>query len=234
MHLAGVETAHPEAKLRDLLISNYGRLHGEEVLDYKLRNFSWLGEDLPAFWRHAATMVQTSFTGNQMQQAAAVAFLRDSMFLHWFSSIDILGLAPLVLLLYAVLRWRRSPEFQQAGRLWLCTAITLAVWCLLMFGPGTTLVHSGCYFTEIAAFAGCTLAFWALSPKLAGIVTACHIVFNLAIYAWLTPPRPVGFSTFMGPLNPVLSFACFIAAAGFALVLWQISFSLPDPQMSRG
>jgi hypothetical protein len=224
MHLAGVQTAHPEGKLRDLLISSYGRLHGEEILDYKLRNFSSLGEDIPGFWRHAATMVQMFFTGNQMQRAAAVAFLRDSMCLYWFSSIDILGLAPLVLLLCAILRWRRSPEFQQACRLWLCTAITLAVWCLVMFGPGSTLVPAGCYFTEIAAFAGGILAFWALSPRLAAIVAMCHILFNAGLYAWLTPPQPVGVSTFMGPLNPALSFACFITAAGFALVLWRMAF----------
>ena len=99
-----------------------------------------------------------------------------------------------------------------------------------MFGPGTTMVHAGCYFTEVAAFVGGTLAFWALSPKLAAIVAMCHILLNVALYAWLTPPRLAGFATFIGPLNPVLSCACFIAAAGFALMLWRIATGFPEPQ----
>jgi hypothetical protein len=223
MHLAGVVAVHPEAKLRDLLINNYSNLHARNILEYKLRNFSRLGEDTLGFWKNTATLIQSSFTGKQMQRAEAVAFLRNSIFLHWFSSIDIVILAPLALFLCAILGWH-STEFQQACRLWLCTAITLTVWCLLMFGPGTTVVHQGCYLTEVAAFAGGTLAFWALSPRLATIVTTCHVLFNAALYVWLTPPRPPGFATFMGPLNPVLSFTCFIAAACFALVLWRMAF----------
>ena len=224
MHLAGVMTPHPESSLRTLLISNYRGLQGEEILEYKLRNFSRLGEDIPGFWRHAAIIVETFFTGDQTRRADAVAFLRNSMFLTWFSSIDILGLAPLALLLCVMLRRPRLAEFQQACWLWLCTAITLVVWCVVMFGPGTTVVHQGCYFTEVAALAGGTLAFSALSRTLAAIVTTCHVLFNAALYVWLTPPRPVGVATFMGPLNPALSFICFAAAVGFILVLWRMTF----------
>jgi hypothetical protein len=183
-----------------------------------------MGEDIPGFWHHATIVVQTLFTGDQTRRAAAVAFLRNSMFLSWFSSIDLFGLAPLALLLCTILRRQRSVEFQQAYRLWLCTAITLVVWCVLMFGPGTTVVHQGCYFTEIAAFAGGTLAVWALSHRLAAIVTTCHVLFNAGLYVWLTTPRPMGIATFMGPLNPVLSFACFAAAVGLTLVLGRMAF----------
>ena len=224
MHLAGVMTPHPESRMRDLLIANYRGLHGKEILEYKLRNFSRLGEDIPGVWHHATIVVQTFFTGDQTRRAAAVAFLRNSMFLSWFSSTDLFGLAPLALLLCTILRRRRSVEFQQAYWLWLCTAITLVVWCVLMFGPGTTVVHQGCYFTEVAAFAGGTLTFWALSRTLAAIITSCHVLLNAALYIWLTPPRPMGIATFMGPLNPVLSFACFAAAVGLTLVLGRMAF----------
>ena len=84
--------------------------------------------------------------------------------------------------------------------------------------------------TEVTAFAGGALAFWALSPRLATIVAMCHILFNVALYAWLTPPRVTGFATFMGPVNPVLGFACFIAAVGFALMLWRMASGVPEPQ----
>jgi hypothetical protein len=218
-HLAGTAGAHPEAKLGHLLIANYSRLHLNGVLEYKAMNFSWLF-DRTAFTQHAAIFMWTLITGDLEKRAAAVASLRYSMFLHWLSSIDLFIFTPVVLLLCIVFRRRGLAEFQQAWRLLLCTAITVAAWCLLMFGPATTIVHQGCYFTEVAAFAGGTMALWALSRKLAVLVTACHVVFNLAIYVLMTPPRIVGFATFMGPLNPVLTCACILASAAFVLVLW--------------
>lgn len=227
-HLAGMVAAHPKAKLGDLLITNYSKLHLKEVLEYKIMNFSFLF-DGRAFSQHTAILMQTFITGDLEKRAAAVASLRYSMFVRWFSSIDLLIFAPMVLLLCFVVRRRGSPEFRQAWILWLCTAITVAAWCLLMFGPATTIVHHGCYFTEITAFAGGTLALWALSPRLATLVSACHVLLNLAIYVLLTPPKIVGFATFMGPVNPVLSCVCIVAGVAFILVLWRIANEAPEP-----
>jgi hypothetical protein len=223
-HLAGTTSPHPEAKFRDLLMTSYGQLGWKGTLEYKIENFSVLAADIPAFWQHTARVVRTLFRGALTQRAAAVAWLRLSMFCHWFSSIDFLSVAPIALLLCAALGLRNSTEFQQAWVLWFCTAVTLVLWCLLMLGPGMTLVHQGCFFTEIAAFAGGVLCFWALSPKLAAAVTAGHIGFNFAVFCWLTPPTIPGFATFMGPANPALGCACFAAVGGFALVLWHIAF----------
>jgi len=223
-HLAGTVSPHPEARFRNLLITSYGQLGGKGILEYKIENFSALADDIPAFWQHIARVVQTLFTHDLTQRAAAVAWLRLSMFCHWFASIDFLSVAPIALLLCAALRLQNSVEFQQGWILWLCTTITLVLWCLLMFGPGMTLVHQGCFFTEITAFAGGVLCFWVLSPRLAAVVTACHIAFGAALFCWLTPPTIPGFATFMGPANPALGCACFAAAGGFALVLWHIAF----------
>jgi hypothetical protein len=218
-HLAGAYSPHPEAKLRDLLLTDYRQLGWKGTLEFKIENFLALVDDLPAFWQRIARVVQTCFTGDLTLRAAAVAWLRFSMFCHWFASIDFLSVAPIALLLGAALGLRNSAEVQQAWILWLCIAITLVLWCLLMFGPGATLVHQGCFFTEIAAFAGGVLCFWVLSPRLAAIVTACHIGFGAAVFCWLRPPIIPGFATFMGPANPALICACFTAAGG--PVQWQ-------------
>ncbi len=222
-HIGGSVEPRSEDKLLDLLITNYGHMHPREILNYKLRNISQLYADSFDMWKRPAVILQTFFTGNEAQRAASVAWLRYSMFVHWFPSIDLFLFAPLALFASVLLRRRGSPEFQQAWRLWLCTAITLAIWCLLMFGPATTLVHQGCYFTEIAAFAGGVLALWSLSPRLAAAVTACHIVFSLAIYVWLTPPQPVGVETLMGPLNPLLTCAAILAGGGLLFILWYMA-----------
>jgi hypothetical protein len=206
------------------LITNYSNSHLKGVVEYKIANVAALF-DSSVFTEHAAILSQSFITGDQEKRAAAVASLRTSMFVHWCSSIDLFSFAPLVLLFCVVLRRRRSREFQQAWRLLLCAALTLAGWCLLMYGPGTTVTHQGCYFTEVTAFAGGVLALWALRPGLAAFVTASHILLNLALYIFLTPPKLMGIATVMGPLNPLLSCASILAAGAFAMVLWRASAS---------
>lgn len=219
-HLGGTIAAHPEVKFRDLVITNYSNLHFKGVVEYKAANFTGL-TDSSGFTQHFPILIQGFVSGDQEKRAAAVASLRNSMFLRWFPSIDLFSFAPLALLCCMVLRRRGSPELQQAWRLLLCTATTLAAWCLLMFGPATTITHQGCYLTEMTAFAGGVLALWTLSPRLAALIATCHILLNLALYVFLTPQKLVGFGTFMGPLNPLLSCVSILAAGAFALVAWR-------------
>ena len=47
--------------------------------------------------------------------------------------------------------------------------------------------HQGTYLTEILAFAGSTLAFWALAPRLAVAVTGLQVLLNVTVFIWLTP-----------------------------------------------
>jgi hypothetical protein len=100
--------------------------------------------------------------------------------------------------------------------------MTVVVWCLLLFIPASTHVSQGCYLTEPAAFAGGTLALWATSRRLAVLIVACHFIFSLAIFVLLPPYQSVGFSTLIGPVNPVLGFVGVLSAIAFLLLLWQI------------
>ena len=97
-----------------------------------------------------------------------------------------------------------------------------------MYGPGGSFVHQGCYFTEIAAFAAGVLGLWALSPRLAVFVTACHIAFTLILFVFLGPPKPVGFATNLGPVNPLLACFSVLAAVAFVFVLWKMSHQASD------
>lgn len=217
-HLAGVIDAHPNAKLSDLLISNYRKLGWEGTKNNKIQNLETLS-DVNSSWRDRALLAKSLLAGNRDQRAAAVALLRESIFYRWFWSIDLFTFAPLALLLCAVFRRRRSPEYQQACILWLGTGLTLIVWCILMYRD--TLVHQGCYFTEIAAFTAGVLGLWALSPRLAVIVAACHIVFGLAVYALLPPSAAIGVGTYFGNTNPMWIAASILAGLAFVAVLWR-------------
>lgn len=220
MHLAGVGAPHPEIKLSDLVVSKYKSLGWKGVEYCKKSNFKAVVNPDP-YLPHPMATLGSLFTGDSLQRSAAVMELRETMFFRWLWSLDVFGLVPILWIMWAVFRRRSSPEYQQAWMLWLCTVIVLIVWCLLMLGPGVTCVHQGCYFTEIVAFAGAVLGLWAISPRLAAIVTACHVVFNVVVYIlFLTPPQSVGFASYFGPVNPVLACASAISGLAFMLTLW--------------
>ena len=68
------------------------------------------------------------------------------------------------------------------------TAIILAVWCVVMFGPNmdgfgtpTTFVHQGTYLTVIFAFTASWLAFWAQNPRLAIGLAIPQILWNVGL-----------------------------------------------------
>jgi hypothetical protein len=221
-HLGGKIEPHPNEKLGHLIASSYRELSLKEIADNKIGNVTYLFGKA-SFLRHPWVLFLSFFTGNEEARQASVAALRFTMFLRWFWSIDLFSFAPIAFLAGILFVRQRSLEMKQAWYLWLCTAITLVIWCLLMFLPGSTQVHQGCYFTELAAIAGGILALWAMSPKLAVLVVTCHIVFNLAVYVFFAPPEVVGFSTLMGPLNPILATVSALSGFACATMLWKMA-----------
>jgi len=218
MYLAGMpDEPHAEAKFKDLFITNYSKSKWYGV-ENKLGNFEALFDNTPG-GRRAPLIARTLFLGTHQQRAAAVASLRETMFYRWFWSIDVFSFVPVMWLLTVIFWRRRSVEYQQASVLWMCTAVTLITWCLVMFAG--TIAHQGCYLTEITAFSAGVLGLWALSPRLAVFAGACHILFTLTVYVFRAPPQPVGFATYRGPVNPVLASAGAFAAAAFIWVLWR-------------
>lgn len=223
-HLAGVVEAHPELKFSKMVVDGYRKLGWSGTLNYKEHNFAVLVDPGPSFDFGVTTR---ALLAGGARRAAAVAHLRIAMFLHWLWSIDVLSLAVIALPFCIVFRRRSAAESRQACILWLCTAMTLVVWCLLMFGYASTIVHQGCYLTEVAAFAAAILTFWTLSPKLAAAMTGIHAIFAIAIYALLVPPRPIGLGTWFGPVNPVLAITCALAGVVFAFTLWRAAAGEP-------
>lgn len=224
-HLAGTVKAHPEIAFSRLLAEKYRELGWSGTLNHKLHNFVVLVDPRPDFgW---GLTIRAFIFGNHEQRAAAIADLRFTMFIHWMWSIDLLSLGLVALLFCLVMGRRKPPEYRHACILWLVTALTLVVWCLLMFGYGGTIVHQGCYLTEIAAFTAAILTFWTLNPKLAAVITCLHGAFTIVVYAVQMPPRPVGMGTWFGPINAILAWVAVSAAAVFALTSWHAAFRLP-------
>jgi hypothetical protein len=60
-------------------------------------------------------------------------------------------------------------------------------WCLLLFGPNSTIAHQGTYFTEVVLIALGVIGFWSLSPRFAMVVVFVSSAFTLWLYARFTP-----------------------------------------------
>ncbi len=219
MHLAGTRDPHPEIKFSTLLVKKYKQAGWHGTLENKKYGFAGLLDD--GNWNERMyDVAHFLFAGTRDQRRAEVASLRDLMFLRWFWSIDLLAFVVILWLICALVRRPRSPDFRNASVLWICTGFTLLTWCLLMF-QGGTIVHQGCYFTEIAGFAAAVLTLWAISPRLAAVVVACHVALTFALYGVLEPPRPIGVGTRFGPFSKVLVITTVLSAAAFLLVLWR-------------
>lgn len=217
MHLADTPEPHPESKFSTLFISKYRELTWHQILANKIYGVQGLFDD-ESFSGRMHDLSTFLLLGSPRQKMAEVASLRDLIFFRWTWSIDLLSFVVFLWLFRLLVRRPGSQEFRQASILWICTGLTLANWCLLMFAGGT-IVHQGCYLTEIAAFAAGVLTLWAVSWRLALIVVGCHAALALVLYVFINPPQPVGLGTLFGPTNTFLAVITALSAIAFVLVL---------------
>ena len=150
--------------------------------------------------------------------------------LGWWAGLFLLGRA-------AARRWRRtplSPSWPVGTRdLALAVGVSVlatAVWCLLMFGPATTVNHQGSYGPPLFGFLCLATFLEAASPTLFLTVAG----FNAALFAATYGPAPAGLAAEGArPDPPALAVA---AAAGLGLlacVAWPAKNRLPtDPGAS--
>jgi hypothetical protein len=178
-HIGGTVRPVPQESLTEVLLKNYRELSLKEMIHNKRSNFEALAGDLP----EAARQLKLLVGGAPKSRYQAAGYLRDNAFSTWIPCVGLAVFGPLALLASP----RKRPEFKLASRLWFCIGLTLVLWCLLMFGPATTGVHQGTYFTVILAFAGSWLAFWNTRPALAVAATVLNVTWNIVLFVWLMP-----------------------------------------------
>jgi hypothetical protein len=223
-HLTGVQEPHPEVSLANLLISSYKKAGLHDVIEYKISNFEYLTGDLRQFINDVGVIAANLGSARVRARNVAASRLRGAKFISFVPCLGLFSLGPLALLLAALSIRKKRVEFILAGRLWLCTMLTIVLWCLFMFGPIGTGVHVGSFFMVIAALTGSCLALWALRPVVAVGIAVVEILWNAILYIWVTSPAPVSGSgsvtaTLNGPLNIGFAAACLLSAAAMFAVL---------------
>ena len=222
-HIAGVVAPHPDVAITDLLVANYKRLTVRDIARLKLGNLKTVIGDLPQEGRTLRFMLASVSNGDAGGRDKAAASLRQAIFFYWIPCIGFAILCPFALLVARLCRCHQQPAFLGASRMWLCTGLTVFLWCILMYGPNYTVVHQGTYLTVILAFAGSSLAFWAIRPRLAIGLAGAQIAYNAVLFILLSPSSiaPAGVRV-IDPIFPGfrgMAAACFLSACGFLAVL---------------
>jgi hypothetical protein len=194
LHLAGVANVDSRP-LVQVFTSAYKSLGFHEFLKNKLANVHAVADHQTEYWLGIFQLLrQMAHSGPNTAAllAQTSGALRGLCFFFFVPNLGFLVLGPVSLVLGIHQRYR-SREWKTAAILWLYIALTATIWCLVMFIPGMTVIHTSTYAMILLAFAGSILALWAVSPWLAVLVGSLQIEINVLLFvSFLKPDTPFG------------------------------------------
>lgn len=222
MHLAGVD-AIDNRSFPATLLEAYSHLTPRQFIHDKIDNLKTLGQNSGNFWIEIVDLA-THFRKPDTPQWISAA-MRGWMFFHFIINLGFLMVGPFFLLA-GIARRYRTLEWRAAAMMWIYVVITTAVYCLLKFTPGTTIIHAGTYATVLLAYLGSVLAVWAFSRRLALVVGCLQIVLHILLYGvFMRGTSPHG----LLPLAPIVRGCAALACMALVPVLWLI-YKLSHPQ----
>ena len=116
----------------------------------------------------------------------------------------------------ALWRWRRDPApHRWAGALFLWTLATVALWTVLMFTGGQTVIHQGSYTTLLVLFPLLAWMLWRAPPLLFAAVALAQGVSLVAL--WLHVPAGAASSTLLPA--PLVLVVAFVLATALLIVV---------------
>lgn len=101
-------------------------------------------------------------------------------------------------------------------------AVTYVIWCLIMFDPGTTVIHQGSYFIEVMALTLGVLGWWSLSPRLAAAVVGVTAACTLYLYVRFTPYQVGRGTPFPGAISTSIAAVAVLSGLACLAGLWWI------------
>ena len=182
-HLAGVENVDSRPALQAIRDA-YSSLDSHQLLNNKWTNLMAATDHQNDYWSNVRFVLLNLFQHDAGQPARITHNASDARTISFFFFVPGLGflIAGVPAVLIGCVTKRRSPEWKSAAYMWLFSALTILIWCLLMFGPSTTVIHQGSYAVNLLSYAGSVLALWALSPRLAWVVSGLQIALNFLLY----------------------------------------------------
>jgi hypothetical protein len=185
-HLAGVTRVN-SVPFGKALVAAYSNLSFQQVIDYRLQNLDTVANGKGAYWTGLQTIVthigKHSPEDVRLVQQTAQG-LRALCFFQTAPCLGFLMFGPIALFV-GISRRLRSEEWKAASLLYLYVGLSLLVWCLLLFGPATAIIHQGSYAVILLSFTAAILAFWTISPWLARAMAFFQILVSVLLYGIL-------------------------------------------------
>jgi hypothetical protein len=220
-HLAGAEDLDSRT-FGQAVADAYGKLTFRAWATDRIDNLLTVVDHQADYWRDTLALLSPNGRepSNWRSEVATKAEeLRAMNFFYLFPCMGPL-LAAFVALGVGWLRRVTGAEWQAALRLWLFIAGTTLVWCLLMFKPGSTVIHQGTYALVLLFAAAALLTLWALSPLLAVMLASFSAALHVLLYVVLM--RQSGLRDVLQENSLDLGFLSLSALSllGIAVMLW--------------
>lgn len=185
--LAG-QIAPTSLPILEALRDAYARLNFDQWWTGRLANLATIFHGTVEFFSDVVRLVLNPSSSRS-------SILTDSFFYFFFSQWFF---SPLLAVAVVAMGWKKMmPQCRELLPLTLTICIGLLVWCVLMYQPGSTVIHQGAYFLDIAAtllcmFCVCTFsrhAFVVLCLADLGIFVTVFAVGQRALTG-ISPPLP--------------------------------------------
>ncbi len=154
--------------------------------------------------------------------------------LQFFHIPPALGFLILGIFLFPFLwfKIRRQKEMRAAAILFLWTILTLLVWIILEFEPGSAVIHAGSYAVMLTILSAAILTLYAASPRLTVALCALQCIVTWLVYqpdlsAIRFPP------SLAHPNNPWMLALQFVGLAGLGCTLLLMSRRKPLSKSSK-
>ncbi|HWG25989.1 hypothetical protein [Actinospica sp.] len=203
LQMADKDGPVPNKTTTQVIVDAYKSIGTHKAISNKIANFKTPFDHVLDYPRWCVSVVYDVLTGHP----GAAAKVADQIVSAQFFYIGtILGFAGWGLLaLYGRALWelwlRARAKFTRGGErpqlapsgysqeYILLAAIGLysLIWCLLLFGPDSTIAHQGTYFTEPVLIALGVIGLWSISHRLAAAVVILSAAFTLWLYVRFTP-----------------------------------------------
>jgi hypothetical protein len=221
-HIAGVERVDPQPFAKALRLA-YRNLTLQRWIDGRKENAMAVFDHEREYWRNIEVLIASTWKGDAKVATDAAVSLRGQAFFLFCPNLGFLIVGPFALLA-GIRRQYRNALWKASGLMWIYVICTLTLWCLVMFVPGSTIVHQGTYVAVLLAFAASILGLWAVRPWLAVCIGVLQVMYSFVVYGIYrgdSSSLPEG-GLLIGPLMLFL-LACF----GLCVILFTFAGRMP-------
>ena len=177
-HLAGVINRDSRT-FYEALLDAYTKVPLSKIASNKVENVRMLFG--PAPWNDLREARST----RSSESKRLLRWYKAGVFFFFFQTIGVLNLG-FAAFLHARVCSRELKKLRlilSLQRLLSLSGVSLAVWCLLMYIPGSTVVHAGSFGTELLLFAALTISLITVSPYLTYVLLGFQALFLFPLFA---------------------------------------------------